>query len=204
MGFWNNLLLNLPEVRQPAEKRLPFNVKLKWTLTVLIAYFLLALIPLYGLGEAALQRFEFLAIILGTSFGSVISLGIGPIVTASIVLQLLVGAKILNLNLREPDGRRLFQGLQKMLGILFTLFESIVFVMLGGLSPAAGFSPWTLIGQLFVGGIMIIFMDEVISKYGFGSGVSLFIVAGVSSELFIRLFSPFTFKAERELEGYGF
>ncbi|HIH17831.1 MAG TPA: preprotein translocase subunit SecY [Nanoarchaeota archaeon] len=192
MGVWKNILLNLPEVKAPADKKQPFNTKLKWTLAILVAYFILALIPLYGLGEAALQRFEFLAIILGTSFGSVISLGIGPIVTASIVLQLLVGAKILNLNLRDTEGRKMFQGLQKTLGILFTIFEAIVFVMLGGLSPAQGFSPWVLIGQLFVGGILIIFMDEVISKYGFGSGVSLFIVAGVASELFIRLFSPFT------------
>ncbi len=185
-------MFNLPEVRQPAEKRLPFNTKLKWTLIVLVGYFILTLIPLYGLGEAALQRFEFLAIILGTSFGSVISLGIGPIVTASIVLQLLVGSKILNINLRETDGRKLFQGLQKTLAILFTAFEAIVFVMMGGLSPAAGFSPWTLVFQLFLGGILIIYMDEVISKYGFGQGVGLFIVAGVSSQLFIQLFSPFT------------
>lgn len=192
MGFWKNLLLNLPEVKPPLEKKLPFNTKLKWTLTILVAYFILALIPLYGLGEAALRQFEFLAIILGTSFGSIISLGIGPIVTASIVLQLLVGSKILDINLRDPDGRRFFQGLQKTLGILFTIFEAIVFVMLGGLTPAAGFSPWILIFQLFLGGLMIIFMDEVISKYGFGSGVGLFIVAGVSSQLFIKLFSPFS------------
>ncbi len=191
MGFWKELLLNLPGVKQPTEKRLPFNTKLKWTLTILIAYFILTLIPLYGLGEAALQQFEFLAIILGTTFGSVISLGIGPIVTASIVLQLLVGSKLLNINLRDADGRRLFQGLQKSLAILFTVFEAIIYVMLGGLSPAAGFSPWILIFQLFLGGILIIYMDEVISKYGFGSGVSLFIVAGVASELFVRLLSPF-------------
>lgn len=192
MGFWREILLNLPEVKAPLEKRLPFNTKLKWTFIILIAYFILALIPLYGLGQAALQRFEFLAIILGTSFGSIISLGIGPIVTASIVLQLLVGAQIIDINLRDSEGRKFFQGLQKALGILFTVFEAIVFVLLGGLSAAAGFSPWLLILQLFIGGILIIFMDEVISKYGFGSGVGLFIVAGVASQLFIRLFSPFT------------
>lgn len=192
MGVWRNILLNLPEVKAPLEKRLPFNTKLKWTFTILVAYFVLALIPLYGLGQAALQRFEFLAIILGTSFGSIISLGIGPIVTASIVLQLLVGSKILNINMQDTEGRKYFQGLQKMLAILFTVFEAIVFVMMGGLSPAAGISPWMLIFQLFLGGILIIFMDEVISKYGFGSGVGLFIVAGVASQLFIRLFSPFT------------
>ncbi|OYT41539.1 preprotein translocase subunit SecY [Candidatus Pacearchaeota archaeon ex4484_26] len=192
MGLWRNILLNLPEVKQPLEKRLPFNTKLKWTLIILVAYFILALIPLYGLGQAALQRFEFLAVILGTSFGSIISLGIGPIVTASIVLQLLVGSKILNIDMQDSEGRKFFQGLQKMLAFLFTAFEATVFVMMGGLSPAVGFSPWLLIFQLFLGGLLIIYMDEVVSKYGFGSGVGLFIVAGVSSQLFIRLLSPFS------------
>ena len=189
MGIFRSILLNLPEVKSPDEKKVSFSKKLKWTLTILVSYFLLTLIPIYGLGAAALERFDFLAIILGTTFGSVISLGIGPIVTASIVLQLLVGAKILNIDLHSADGKRYFQGLQKMLGILFTMFEATVFVLMGGLSPAAGFSPILLIFQLFLGGILIIYMDEVVSKYGFGSGISLFIVAGVASQLFVRLFS---------------
>ncbi|MEK6852711.1 MAG: preprotein translocase subunit SecY [Nanoarchaeota archaeon] len=192
MSFIKNILLNLPEVKSPTEKKLSFSTKLKWTLTILVFYFILTLIPIYGLGESALQRFEFLAIILGTSFGSIISLGIGPIVTASIVLQLLVGSKLLNLDLHTAEGKRYFQGLQKILAILFTIFEAAVFVLLGGLSPAAGFAPSTLIFQLFLGGILIIFMDEVVSKYGFGSGISLFIVAGVASQLFITLLSPFS------------
>jgi preprotein translocase subunit SecY len=33
-------------------------------------------------------------------------------------------------------------------------------------------------------------MDEVVSKWGFGSGISLFIVANVAQEVFIRSFSP--------------
>ena len=47
-----------------------------------------------------------------------------------------------------------------------------------------------LIFQLILGGIMIMFMDEVIRKWGFGSGISLFIAAGVSQEIFIRALSP--------------
>ena len=77
----------IPEVTKPDEKKLSFNVKLKWTLIVLISFFILANIPLFGLSENALSRFEYLAIILGTDFGSIISLGIGPIVMASIILS---------------------------------------------------------------------------------------------------------------------
>ena len=46
-----------------------------------------------------------------------------------------------------------------------------------------------LIVQLFIGGILIMFMDEIVSKWGFGSGISLFIAAGVAQQIFIRAFS---------------
>ena len=79
MGL-RELLHNLPEVRKPTEKKVSFNVKLKWTLVILAGFFVLANIPLFGISESSLSRFEYLAILLGTSFGSIISLGIGPIV----------------------------------------------------------------------------------------------------------------------------
>ena len=89
MGF-KDILFNLPEVKGHTEKKLPFNTKLKWTLIILISFFVLANIPLYALANNSLQRFEYLAIIMGTEFGSLISLGIGLIVMASIILQLLI------------------------------------------------------------------------------------------------------------------
>src|SRR3989304_6207521 len=91
----------IPEVRKPEEKKLGFNVKLKWTLIILGAFFILANIPLFGLSNNALDRFKYLAMILGTDFGSIISLGIGPIVMASVVLQLLTGSGILNIDLTK-------------------------------------------------------------------------------------------------------
>ncbi len=190
MQFFNSVISILPEVKGPTEKHLPFNKKLKWTLLILIAFFVLGVVPLYGLEEAALANFEFLSIILGAQFGFLTTLGIGPIVTASIVLQLLSGSGILNIDTTTKEGRAFFQGLQKILAIFFIIFEAIIFVFLGGLTPAAGFSPWILVFQLFIGGILILYMDEVMNKWGFGSGISLFIAAGVSSQIFIRTFSP--------------
>ena len=191
MSF-KNFLTNLPEVKKPEQKYRSFKEKLKWTLIMLLSYFILGVIPLYGLGENALQQFEFLSIILGAQFGSLISLGIGPIVTASIVLQLLVGSGLLKIDTTKHEDRVFFQGLQKVLSIFFIIFEGIIYVFLGGLSPAAGFSPWVLVIQLLMGGILILYMDEVTSKYGFGSGISLFIAAGVASQIFIGAFSPLT------------
>src|SRR3989339_581100 len=119
MAWYHPILYNLPEVAGPQQKRLSFSEKLKWTGIVLVLFFIMSLLPLFGLGENALQRFEYLSIILGAKFGGLLSLGIGPIVTASIVLQLLNGAGILKFDLTSQDGKRLFQGVQKLLSVGF-------------------------------------------------------------------------------------
>ncbi|MDP3728829.1 MAG: preprotein translocase subunit SecY [bacterium] len=199
MSFLNNVLMNLPEVQSPLQKKLGFKEKLQWTFIILVAFFLLGLIPLYGLGENSLAQFEFLSIILGASFGSIISLGIGPLVTSSIVLQLLNGSGLVKFDLNTTEGKKRFQGVQKLLSIFFIVFEAGIYVFMGGLAPSALLDPsqfrtmeFILVGQLIVGGVLILFMDEIISKWGFGSGISLFIAAGVASEIMIRAFSPLT------------
>jgi preprotein translocase subunit SecY len=182
-----SMLYNLPEVTHPSEKKLSFNVKLKWTLIVLGAFFILANIPLYGLASNALSRFEYLAVILGTDFGSIISLGIGPIVMASIILQLLAGSGILKIDTKTDEGKKYFQGLQKLGVLFFILFEAMVYVLMGGLQAVQGYAP-IVVAQLVLGGLAIMFMDEVSQKWGFGSGVSLFILAGVAWRLFTAMF----------------
>lgn len=191
MAFFDTLLDNLPEVVSPTQKKLAFKEKLKWTLIVLTLYFILGLVPLFGLRGGALEQFQFLEMVLGASFGSIITLGIGPIVTASIVLQLLNGAGIVKFDLTSHEGKARFQGIQKLLSIFFVLLEGIIYVVTGGLSPEAGIAMGVplLIFQLFLGGILIMFMDEVVTKWGFGSGISLFIAAGVSKRLFVGVFS---------------
>jgi preprotein translocase subunit SecY len=177
----------IPEVKKPEEKKLGFNVKLKWTLIILGAFFILANIPLFGLSNNALDRFKYLAIILGTDFGSIISLGIGPIVMASVILQLLTGSGILGIDLTTDEGKKFFQGLQKILTFFFIVFEAIVYVAMQGLQAAPGFAPLLII-QLILGGLAIYYMDDVMTKWGFGSGVSLFIAAGVAWRLFSSAF----------------
>ena len=205
MAFFDNLIENLPEVAPPTQKKLPFNERLKWTLMVLVIFFILGLIPLFGLGSNALQQFQFLSILLGASFGSIISLGIGPIVTASIVLQLLNGSGLWKFDLTTHEGKKRFQGTQKLFSIFFVVLEGAIYVFMGGLAPSPVGTTLTggavmtsglyfqlqllLIFQLFLGGVMIMFMDEIVSKWGFGSGISLFIAAGVAQQIFISAFS---------------
>ena len=130
-----NIFQYIPEVRKPEEKKLSFNVKLKWTIIVLVLFFLLSGIPLYGLSNNALENFKFFATVLGADFGSLISLGVGPIVMASIILQLLVGAQIIQIDTATPEGRKFFQGIQKILVFFFIVFEALVYVLMNGTHP---------------------------------------------------------------------
>jgi preprotein translocase subunit SecY len=223
MSVFKTIVQNLPEVSGPTQKKLSFKEKLKWTFIILVLFFVLGMIPLFGLGANALQQFEYLSIILGAKFGSIISLGIGPIVTASIVLQLLNGSGIVKFDMTTSEGKRTFQGVQKMLSYFFIIFEGGIYVFMGGLSTGSYYNPATneflevavagavplaastilslklfLILQLTIGGLLIMLMDEIISKWGFGSGISLFIAAGVSQEIFIRAFSWF-----KSAQAYG-
>ncbi len=192
----------IPEVTKPEEKKVGFKVKLKWTLIVLVSFFVLANIPLFGLAENALARFEYLAIILGTDFGSIISLGIGPIVMASIILQLLTGSGILNIDTTTVEGKRFFQGLQKILVFFFIVFEALIYVLMKGLEASPGFAP-LLVFQLILGGLAIFYMDEVTTKWGFGSGVSLFIGAGVSWRLITSAFQFVNAQGQNCLLNFG-
>ncbi len=177
----------IPELTKPEEKKLSFNVKLKWTLIVLGAFFILANIPLFGLSANALSRFEYLATIMGADFGSIISLGIGPIVMASIILQLLTGAEIINIDTSTVEGKKFFQGLQKLLVFFFIIFEAVVYVLMNGLQAIPGFKGIVIL-QLILGGLAIYYMNELCEKWGFGSGVSLFIAAGVAWRLITSAF----------------
>ncbi|WP_121822460.1 preprotein translocase subunit SecY [Halostella salina] len=188
------VLTRMPSVQRP-EGHVPFKRKLGWTAGVLVLYFFLTNVQLYGLaatgGGDIYQQFRS---ILAGSQGSVLQVGIGPIVTASIVLQLLGGANLLGLDTNDPRDQVLYQGLQKLLVVVMTVLTAapMVFagsflpagtISLGGMTLGTGATQWVIFGQIIVGGILILFMDEIISKWGVGSGIGLFIIAGVSQRL---------------------
>ncbi|MFH1445680.1 MAG: preprotein translocase subunit SecY [Nanoarchaeota archaeon] len=183
-------LQRIPGITNPL-KRLTFKNKMKWTGIILLLYFVMSQITVFGVAESGYEQFKFLEILFGSTFGSIISLGIGPIVTSAILLQLLVGSKLLPWDLKTEDGKMMFQGTQKILAILLCFIEGYIYVTMGAVPAAAGFTLFVVL-QLAMGGIIILFMDEVISKWGFGSGVGLFIVAGVSKTMLIRAFNPLT------------
>ncbi len=183
----------LPGVEGPTQDQ-TFRDKLQWTGIILLLYFLMSEITIYGMNPQQIAQFEQLSVVMGSSIGSLITLGIGPIVTASIILQMLVGAQILPWDTNSKAGKEKFQATQKILMYFFTFFEALAFVGMGAIAPRQAVPLWfaIVIFQVALGGVFIILMDEVIKKWGFGSGVSLFILAGVSKTIVIRLLSPFT------------
>lgn len=179
----------LPSVAKPVAK-LSFREKLKWTAIILIAYYIIGSVTVFGVKPVVSQEANFLEIVFGSKFGSLITLGIGPIVTASIILQLLVGSKILGWDMHSEEGKAKFASTQKILAIAFSFFEAIAYVSAGAIAPTEPLLAPLVILQLAAGGIIIMFMDEVITKWGLGSGISLFIAAGVSKTMVLSIFSP--------------
>jgi preprotein translocase subunit SecY len=194
------VLTRMPSVRRP-EGHVPFKRKLGWTAGILVLYFFLTNVFLYGLGTGSSDIFGQFRSILAGGQGTVLQLGIGPIVTGSIVLQLLGGADLLGLDTQNnPRDQVLYQGLQKLLVIVMCVLTGLPMVFAGSFLPvdpniAAAFPggavgvKWLMFAQVFTGGILILFMDEVVSKWGVGSGVGLFIIAGVSQSLIGGLFA---------------
>lgn len=185
-----SLLTKIPGITEPVQ-RPTFKSKLKWTGLILVLYFAMAQITVYGVAPGSFEQLRTLEILLGSSFGSLMTLGIGPIVTASIILQLMTGSKIIPWDLQTEKGKMMFQGTQKLFAVVLSVVEAAIYVAFGAVGALPGFET-IVIAQLALGGIIVIFMDEVISKWGFGSGISLFIVAGVSKTIIVRMFNPLT------------
>jgi len=182
----------LPAVEKPTYKQ-PFNKRMMWTGIALIAYIVMSHISVYGIGKSPqLEALMLFQTLLGAKFGSLMTLGIGPIVTAGILLQLLVGSKIINWNMKDTESRSKFQTWNKLLAIILCFGEGLAYVLAGAIPVTGGaFTIIFVVLQLASGGIIVILLDEVVSKWGFGSGISLFIAAGVATQIAIGLLSPF-------------
>ncbi|MEF8827660.1 MAG: preprotein translocase subunit SecY, partial [Haloarcula sp.] len=112
------VLTRMPSVRRP-DGHVPFKRKLGWTAGILVLYFFLTNVVLFGLGGEGSDVFGQFRSVLAGSSGSLLQVGIGPIVTASIVLQLLGGADLLGLDTQNnPRDQVLYQGLQKLLVVI--------------------------------------------------------------------------------------
>ena len=185
-----------PTITKP-ERHVRFNEKLWTTTLVLIIYFAMTNVMLWGLSGQALDLFSGFRSIMAGASGTIMHLGIGPIVTGSIIMQLFAGAKIIRLDLQDSEDKAMYQGVQKLLVLLMIPIESIPQTY-GFLDPTEalitdygmGWANFVIVAQLFAGSYLVFLLDELVSKWGIGSGISLFIAAGVAQSTFVGTLSP--------------
>lgn len=192
LEFFEPLMRIMPEVPKP-DRRVSLREKIFWTVLVLTAYLVMSQIPLYGSEVGG--RYEPLVVqrvIFASRMGTLVELGIGPIVTAGMIMQLLAGSKLISIDFADPRDRALFTGAQKVLTVIMTVAQASMYVLGGMYGALPSHMATYMILQLVAAGMIILLLDEMIQKgWGLGSGVSLFILAGVAEQVVWQSLAPF-------------
>jgi protein transport protein SEC61 subunit alpha len=182
----------IPQIEKPV-KKLTLTEKFVWCGIALFIYLIMGQIPLYGVTDD--PAFDFLAfarIIFAAQQGTLLELGIGPIVTAGLLMQLLKGSELIKLNFKNPDDRALFTSATKIVTIIVITAEGALYgaSVYGGLVAQPEFVA-IVIAQLIGASLIVMLLDELVQKgWGLGSGLSLFIMAGVAQGIWWAVFSP--------------
>jgi len=181
----------IPQVPKP-KKKISLQTKLLWTGIALLIYMIMGQTPLFGATAPEFDFLQFARVIFASQQGTLVELGIGPIVTAGLLMQLLRGSEILKFDFKKPEERGIFQTATKLVTYVVIIAESIVYaIAVYGPGVSEPYVMYVMIGQLMAASIIIMFLDELIQKgWGLGSGISLFIMAGVSQQILWSLFSP--------------
>ncbi len=182
----------IPEVKAP-ERKVKFNEKLFWTAIVLVVYLIMSEIPLYGIPPTQEERLGALRVIFASNRGTLMELGIGPIVTAGLILQLLIGSNMIDADMSKPEDRGLFTTASKVFSILLTGIQASAYIISGMYGALPGTTTIIIFLQLLASGVIVMLLDELVQKgWGLGSGISLFIMAGVAQQIVWQCFSPGT------------
>ena len=181
----------LPQVPKP-KKKMTLQIRLLWCGIALLVYMVMGQTPLFGATAPEFDFLQFARVIFASQQGTLVELGIGPIVTAGLLMQLLRGSDILKFDFKKPEERGIFQTATKLVTYVVIIAESLVYaIAVYGPGITEPYVLYVIIGQLMVASIMIMFLDELIQKgWGLGSGISLFIMAGVAQQILWSLFSP--------------
>ena len=141
----------LPEVEK-ADRVVPLRDKMIWTALTLLIFLVCSQIPLYGITKMVGDDPMFWSrLILASNRGTLMELGIGPVVTAGMIIQLLVGSKILDVDQNNKEDKELIKGAQKLLAIIIALFEAVAYVfsgMYGDVETIGAFKAFMIIVQL--------------------------------------------------------
>ncbi len=190
LGLFSPLSRFVPEVGPP-KRSVGFNEKLFWTAMALAIYLIMSEIPLYGVPTGQGLDLTALRIIFASNRGTLMELGIGPIVTAGLILQLLAGSSMIACDFSDPEDRALFTTASKVFSIIMIGVQASAYLIggvYGSLSPMISLVIFT---QLMIAGVVLMLLDELVQKgWGIGSGISLFILAGVAQSIFWSAIAP--------------
>jgi preprotein translocase SecY subunit len=184
----------VPQIEAPTRK-VSFTTRLIWTGIVLVIYLVMGWVPLYGVATGGADPWASMRIIIGGNQGSILHLGIGPIVTGSLLTQLLAGSGLIRFDSGSEYDRRMLQVVTKLVTFALILFSAASTVFSGSLETenvTLDFRARIIVTtQLSLASILMLFMDETLQKgWGLGSGISLFILAGVAKEIWWSCLSP--------------
>ncbi|KAJ8145589.1 hypothetical protein OY671_001343 [Metschnikowia pulcherrima] len=186
----------VPEVIAP-ERKVPFNQRVMWTGVTLLIFLVMSEIPLYGIVSSdGSDPLLWLRMMLASNRGTLMELGITPIVSASMVFQLLQGTKLIHVDMTKKEDREQFQTAQKLFAIVLAVGQATVYVLTGMYGPPKTLGTGVcllLVLQLVFAGIIVILLDELLQKgYGLGSGISLFTATNVCEQVMWKAFAPTT------------
>jgi preprotein translocase SecY subunit len=190
----------LPEIPKPIRKP-SFKERIIWTAIALVLYLIMAEIPLYGVRTQGQDPLAFYRIIFAANRGTLMELGIGPIVTAGLISQLLVGSDIIRLDFSKPEDRSFFSAFTKVFTFIFIVLEATLYTLSGAIGVQLPLEQAVIVILELIGASVAVFMlDQMVQKgWGIGSGISLFILAGVALKFMLDMFSPLVAQ-----EYYGF
>ena len=174
------------------DRKVAFNEKIFWTAMALIIYFVMSHTPLYGTqGMSQQDPLGALRVIFASNRGTLMELGIGPIVTAGLILQVLAGSRMVNIDMTNPEDRSMFTSASKILAVVMTIFEASAYIVGGTYGQIDLQTQIIILGQLVAAGIIVLLLDELLQKgWGLGSGISLFIAGGVAQAVWWESVSP--------------
>ena len=181
MTLLDTIVSFVPHVKKP-DKPGSFKDKLKWTALIMTIYFAMFSTPAIGVNIATLKEpvLQLINIIFAARTGTLITVGIGPIVLSSIVLQLIQGTGMIKIDLSDPQQKGKYQSIQKLAAMSIAIVESIIFTATGYVPLISPSYFGIAVLQLAVSAIIVIFLDEIMIKYGLTSGINLFIAGGVA------------------------
>lgn len=178
--------------------------RIVFTLGALVVFRLLATIPIPGIDAASLQKllagnqfFGLLDIFSGGGISrlSIVMLGVGPYITASIIMQLLTMMipSIKSMMQEEGEaGRAKLSQYSRLISIPLAALQALGFLaLLANQNVIPHLSGMSLITNIFVitaGSALLMWIGELISEFGIGNGVSLIIFAGIVAVLPTRIY----------------